>query len=192
MDEKTRDQIERALGGDRSAFEALIRTYSRPLYARAYSVIRCRPDAEDVVQDTFLKAWRSRDGLKDPDRFPQWIFSIARNRALDLVRKRRPEELGEGTAGELQGPDRPPWKRMEGDEVRARIFAALDTLPEKHRTAVTLRYLQGLDYKGIERELGISNGAVRGILARTLTALRKALKDWIVAGERPEGALRTE
>ena len=188
MDGQTRSEVEKARGGDSAAFEALIRKYGRLVYAQAYSQLRRREEAEDVAQETFMKAFQARDQIREPENFPQWLRSIARNKAIDVIRKRVPLPLPE------EGLNRPdpnaegPELGAETGEMREKIFQAIDSLPERYRMAVTLRYLEGMDYKGIEQAMGITNGAVRGILGRTLQALRKSLKPWIKAGGSPLGA----
>jgi RNA polymerase sigma-70 factor (ECF subfamily) len=162
-----------ALQGDREAFDMVIRSASRNLFAIAYGILQNREEAEDVVQDTFVKAWKSRWRVRDADKLPAWLSTIARHRARDLARKRRPEPLpadfestgpsgfqGEGQIADLDG------------EVRS----ALAQLPELHRAAVTLRYFEELDYGTIEQTLGLTNGALRGILGRALCLMRKRLK----------------
>src|SRR5438270_6304452 len=84
-----------AIQGDRDAFERVIRLSSRNLFAIAYGVLQNREEAEDVVQDTFVKAWKSRWRIRDSAKLPAWLSTIARHRARDLARKRRPELLPE-------------------------------------------------------------------------------------------------
>src|ERR1700680_3549073 len=82
-----------AIQGDRDAFEMIIRSSSRNLFAIAYGILQNREEAEDVVQDTLVKAWKSRWRVRDPEKFPAWLSTIARHRARDLARRRRPEPL---------------------------------------------------------------------------------------------------
>src|SRR5881394_2763006 len=82
-----------AIQGDREAFEMVIRSTSRNLFAIAYGILQNREEAEDVVQDTFVKAWKSRWRVRDSAQLPAWLSTIARHRARDLARKRRPEPL---------------------------------------------------------------------------------------------------
>src|ERR1043165_2340996 len=84
-----------ALQGDRDAFEVVICSASRNLFAIAYGILQNREEAEDVVQDTFVKAWKSRWRVRDAAKLPAWLSTIARHRARDLARKRRPEPLPE-------------------------------------------------------------------------------------------------
>jgi RNA polymerase sigma-70 factor (ECF subfamily) len=167
-----------ALQGDREAFDMVIRSASRNLFAIAYGILQNREEAEDVVQDTFVKAWKSRWRVRDVAKLPAWLSTIARHRARDLARKRRPEPLPEDfesteTSG-FQGAGQ--IADLDG-EVRS----AMAQLPELHRTAVTLRYFEELDYGTIEQTLGLSNGALRGILGRALSLMRKRLKPALAA-----------
>ena len=159
-----------AMQGDRDAFEMIIRSFSRNLFAIAYGILQNREEAEDVVQDTLVKAWKSRWRVRDPEKFPAWISTIARHRARDLARRRRPEPLPhdfESTEAKTE---------PENADLDSEVQAALSQLPELHRAAVTLRYFEELDYATIERTLGLSNGALRGILGRALGAMRRKLK----------------
>jgi RNA polymerase sigma-70 factor, ECF subfamily len=159
-----------AIHGDREAFEMIIRTQSRALFAIAYGVLQNRADAEDVVQDSLVKAWKSRWKVRTPEKFPAWLATIVRHRARDLARKRRPEPLPEDfskTAADTGISD---------DSLGQSLHAALTELPELHRSALTLRYFEELDYVAIEQLLGLSNGALRGILGRALQTLRKRLR----------------
>ena len=80
-----------AIQGDRDAFEIVIRSTSRNLFAVAYGILQNREEAEDVVQDTFVKAWKSRWRVRDSAKLPAWLGTITRHRARDMARKRRPE-----------------------------------------------------------------------------------------------------
>jgi len=173
MDSADRDMFRGAIHGDREAFEMIIRTMSRQLFAIAFGILQNREEAEDVVQDTFVKAWKSRWRVREPEKFPGWISTIARHRAYDILRRRRTvpldEQLKEFAApgNDSESPD---------DERHQQVRSALATLPELYRSAVALRYMQNMDYATIEQTLGLSNGALRGILGRALASMRKRLK----------------
>src|SRR5436309_6543624 len=89
MDASEREQYRAAIQGDREAFEMIIRTHSRTLFAIAYGILQSREEAEDVVQDSLVKAWKTRRRVRDPEKFPAWLCTIARHRAHDILRKRR-------------------------------------------------------------------------------------------------------
>ena len=170
MDASEREQYRAAIHGDREAFEMIIRTHSRTLFAIGYGILQNREEAEDVVQDSLIKAWKTRWRVRDPEKFPAWLCTIARHRAHDVFRKRRPtpvsHEIIETREGETPAP-------MVVDQ---QLHSALSTLPELHRAALTLRYFEELDYRTIENMLGLTNGALRGILGRALASMRKQLR----------------
>jgi RNA polymerase sigma-70 factor, ECF subfamily len=170
MDASEREHYRAAIHGDREAFEMIIRTHSRSLFAIAYGILQNREEAEDAVQDSLVKAWKTRWRVRDPKKFPAWLCMIARNRAHDVFRKRRPIPFTEDITerNEAPGPDTVPLDQQ--------LHSALADLPELHRAALTLRYFEEMDYRTIENTLGLSNGALRGILGRALASLRKQLR----------------
>jgi len=170
MDASEREQYRAAIHGDRDAFEMIIRTHSRTLFAIAYGILQSREEAEDVVQDSLVKAWKRRWRVRDPEKFPAWLATVARHRAHDVFRKRRTVSLSKETveASESQPPDT--------SGIDQQLHSALATLPELHRAALTLRYFEELDYRTIENTLGLTNGALRGILGRALAEMRKQLR----------------
>ena len=173
MDSNEHATYRAAIQGDRDAFEMIIRSSSRNLFAIAYGILQNREEAEDVVQDTLVKAWKSRWRVRDPEKFPAWLSTIARHRARDLARRRRPEPLPHDfEAAETVEAT----AETENVNLNSEVQAALAQLPELHRMAVTLRYFEDLDYATIERTLGLSNGALRGILGRSLGVMRRRLK----------------
>src|ERR687887_1889933 len=95
MDASEREQYRAAIHGDREAFEMIIRTHSRSLFAIAYGILQSREETEDVVQDSLIKAWKTRWRVRDPEKFPAWLATIARHRAHDVFRKRRTVPLSE-------------------------------------------------------------------------------------------------
>ena len=170
MDSSEREQYRAAIHGDREAFEMIICTHSRTLFAVAYGILQNREGAEDVVQDSLVKAWKTRRRVRDPEKFPAWLCTIARHRAHDMVRKRRPVPFFHET---LETSD---TKTADTTAIDQQLHSALAALPELHRAAVTLRYFEEQDYRSIENALGLTNGALRGILGRALASLRKQLR----------------
>src|SRR6266404_3657255 len=187
MDANEREQYRAAIRGDRDAFEMIIRTQSRALFAIAYGILQNREEAEDAVQDALVKAWKSRRRVRDPEKFPAWLAMIARHRARDVFRKRRTVPLEEHLEG--HAPPASP-ERGEGglcstfsdsnatDTIASdqQLHSALAALPELYRSALTLRYFEEMDYRSIENLLGLSNGSLRGILGRALASMRKQLR----------------
>lgn len=177
MDANEREVYRAAIHGDRQAFEMIIRTHSRPLFAIAYGILQNREEAEDAVQDALVKAWKSRWRVRDPEKFPAWLCMIARHHARDVFRKRRP------IPPNLE--DAAPSAPVSSDETLERqLHSALAALPELHRAAISLRYFEEMDYATIENRLGLTNGSLRGILGRALASMRKQLKP-ALASEQP-------
>src|SRR5438067_5894295 len=170
MDASEREQYRAAIHGDREAFEMIIRTHSRTLFAIAYGILQNREEAEDVVQDSLVKAWKTRWRVRDPEKFPAWLCMIARHRAHDVFRKRRSAPLTHEIieTSEANAPDTAAMDQQ--------LHLALATLPELHRAALTLRYFEEMDYRTIENSLGLTNGALRGVLGRALALMRKQLR----------------
>ena len=170
MEASEREQYRAAIHSDREAFEMIIRTHSRTLFAIAYGILQNREEAEDVVQDSLVKAWKTRWRVRDPEKFPAWLSMIARHGAHDVFRKRRPASFTHETLepSEANTPDTA--------EIDQQLHSALATLPDLHRAALTLRYFEEMDYRSIENTLGLTNGALRGILGRALASLRKRLR----------------
>jgi RNA polymerase sigma-70 factor (ECF subfamily) len=170
MDLSEREQYRAAIHGDREAFEMIIRTHSRTLFAIAYGILQSREEAEDVVQDSLVKAWKTRWRVRDPEKFPAWLATIARHKARDVFRKRRTVALPEHLTEPIEpGP-------ANTSTLDHRLQSALAALPELHRAALTLRYFEEMDYRTIEDTLGLTNGALRGILGRALASMRKQLR----------------
>jgi len=148
----------------------IIRAYSRTLFAIAYGILQSREEAEDVVQDSLVKAWKTRWRVRDPEKFPAWLATIARHNAHDVFRKRRTVPLPE----KLTEPIEP--EPANTSALDQRLHFALAALPELHRAALTLRYFEEMDYRSIENTLGLTNGSLRGILGRALALMRKQLR----------------
>jgi RNA polymerase sigma-70 factor, ECF subfamily len=170
MDASEREQYRAAIHGDHEAFEVIIRTHSRTLFAIAYSVLQNREEAEDVVQDSLVKAWKTRWRVRDPEKFPAWLGTITRHKAHDVFRRRRTVPLPQQLTETI---DTVP---IDTGVLDQQLRSALATLPELHRAALTLRYFEEMDYRTIENTLGLTNGALRGILGRALLSMRKQLR----------------
>ena len=173
MDASECEQYRAAIHGDRQAFEVIIRTHSRTLFAIAYGILQNREEAEDVVQDSLVKAWKTRWRVRDPEKFPAWLAAIARHRARDIFRRRRTVPLS-ATIDEAIEPSSDA--QTKDPQLDRQLHSALAALPELHRAALTLRYFEEMDYQSIETALGLTNGALRGILGRALAMMRKQLR----------------
>ena len=169
--------------GDRLAFEELVRRTARLLFARAYLETGDRHRAEDLVQETFLVAWRSIRQVTDASGFRPWLMSILHTATIDAQRRESRKKRGgaerrnEGEATYLRlADDRPtPSESTEHKEERERTLAVLRSLPSEYRQVLMLRYLAGADYEEISRQLALTNGSLRGLLHRGMAMLRAEL-----------------
>jgi RNA polymerase sigma-70 factor (ECF subfamily) len=176
---------ERSRRGDRAAFEQLVRRTARAVYARQYLEVGDPHRAEDLSQETFLLAWRSIGQLSDPAGFRPWLLSIARSVATDAYRRDARKKRGAGgrredfaaAADSVADLGASPDEAAEREERRRRVTGALKSLPDEYSLPLTLRYVAGADYETIGRQLGLSNGSLRGLLSRGLAKLREKLKD---------------
>lgn len=183
MDSTEHETYRAAIHGDRDAFEMIIRNQSRALFAIAYGILQNREEAEDVVQDALVKAWKTRWRVRDPEKFPAWLGTIARHRAHDVARRRRSFPFPAEAAEPIDHPFEEAAQASKEQAMSEQVRAALATLPELHRAALTLRYFEAMDYAAIERTLGLTNGALRGILGRAMETLRHRLRPALATPE---------
>lgn len=165
--------VERVLDGDAEAYGSLVSKHMRRAFAIAYRILEQREDAEDVVQDAFLRALERIDQLgRRP--FRPWFLRVVVNQALNFRRGRGVRatlQIPESAAGRGILPDRAALNA----DLRARLTAALDALPEKQRTIVQLADLEGLRSAEIGRIMDLADGTVRWHLHEARKALRAAL-----------------
>jgi RNA polymerase sigma-70 factor (ECF subfamily) len=162
--------VRRAQEGDRAAFEALVRATARLVWASVYGLVRDPAWTEDLVQESFLKAWESIRELREPEAFKGWLLTTARRLAW-----RQAELSGRPMLTKLTGSF---VNTADPEEARERVQEALGRLPERYRVPVTLHLLNGMDYAGISRTLGLANGSLRGLIARGTKKLRDELAPW--------------
>ena len=168
--------LRRCQGGDSSAFEVLVARYERPLYNAAYRVLGNADDARDVTQVAFMEVAKGLNGYDPNHRLFSWIYRIALNAALNLLRRNvREERLGDDDAARIE-PVTPESRAVES-EVSRRIQGALMQMSEDHRVVVTLRHFSGCSYRKISLILGIEEKTVKSRLFEARQHLRELLVD---------------
>jgi RNA polymerase sigma-70 factor, ECF subfamily len=180
MSETDTELVSRARAGDRAAFEEMVRRTSRLVYARLYLDTGNAHRAEDLVQETYLQAFRSLHRLVEPAGFRQWLLAIARRALVDALRrdarlKRAPPSTSDTPLKAIPDDGPLPEHEVHREEMRQRVLAALWSLPEDYRLPLTLRYIAGADAADISAQLGLTNGSLRGLLHRGLKMLRERL-----------------
>jgi RNA polymerase sigma-70 factor (ECF subfamily) len=167
--------------GDRGAFEEVVRRTSRLLFSRLYLETGDPHLAEDLLQDTYLQAYRSLGTLSEPGNLRAWLLAIARNVTADAARRQTrqkraaPPRAGPETLAAVPGPGPTPGEEAERAELRKRVVSVLRSLPEEYHLPLALRYIAGADHETIRTQLGLTNGSLRGLLHRGLKMLRDRL-----------------
>ena len=169
--------IYRVQAGDEEAFSELMRAYYAYVYAIVIGIVSNPHDAEEIVQDTFLSAYRGLALLEDTAKFKSWLAKIARNRARDRLRKQRVDTVSIDEVGEhtLQAPDAID-EQLIRDEQLELIRRAMETLSEKDREIARSYYLDGASYDELIQTHGLSYKAISFRLSRAKQRLTKRLQ----------------
>ena len=172
---------------DAEAFRALIERYERSALAVAYAQLHDAHRAGDAVQDAFLRPWQELPRLQDDARFGGWLLQIVRNAAIDLRRRVRPTLAD---FPDLATAEPSPSQALEHGDDAARIQAALASLDETTRTAVVMRYYEGLSAKEIAQALELSPAAVDMRLSRARGQLKELLAPLVGETDEPSPSKR--
>jgi RNA polymerase sigma-70 factor (ECF subfamily) len=181
------DLVRRTRSGDRAAFGDLCDRYAKVVGVLAYQKIGNAGEAEDVVQEAFLKAYAALDELEDPERFGSWLYGIAFRAAIDWHRRRGRRgpsvslDAGDGRRLELAAGGEAAVDGLLRDESARKVLEALGALPEKYRLVLTLRYLRAMSYKEIAEHLGEPAGTVANRIHRAAGLLREKLRSLVEA-----------
>ena len=165
--------IQRSLAGDESAFGFLVDKYKGSVHALAYRKLGDFHTAEEITQDTFLKAYQKLSTLKDPARFPGWLYVIAARCCISWLRQNRLQtESFDNVKREI---DQQSYAKYAQARVCDEVHSALENLPESERTVLTLYYMAGMTCEEIGRFIGTSCGAIRDWLYRARIHLKEEL-----------------
>jgi RNA polymerase sigma-70 factor, ECF subfamily len=187
--------VARARSGDESAFQALVERHSRSVFRLAYRMTGNEHDAEDVVQETFLKAYRRLQQFEERAHFGSWLYRIAANCAYDSLRSRKrredqsamPEQEEQDELMQSAAADAPsPERLVFSGQVQRRVQSAMARLSERERAAFVLRHFEQLSTKEIGDTLGLDEGAVKHSVFRAVRKLREALEPFVAPQARAE------
>jgi RNA polymerase sigma-70 factor (ECF subfamily) len=170
--------------GDRNAFRPIVDRYSEMLFRLAYRITGNEADAEEVVQETFLRAYRKLDSFDGRSSVSTWLFRIATNCGLDLLKGRK--DHPQVVAGDPNEDESSPEERVSAEqpnperlaystEMQTNIQAALQSLSNVERTAFVLRHVEGCSIDEIASALKVCSGAARQSLFRAVEKMRKRL-----------------
>ncbi|MCS7237709.1 MAG: sigma-70 family RNA polymerase sigma factor [Thermoguttaceae bacterium] len=188
--------------GKAAAFEELVLRYQDRLLTVLEHLVGSHHQAEDLVQEVFLRVFRARKSYQPGAKFCTWLFRIAHHVALNALRdqQRRREvslearrDSGEGEASATQleqvvqaSSGAIPTRQLDRAELREVVRAALSQLNERQRMAVLLNKFEGMSYAEIGEVMGLSPAAVKALLSRARAALRRVLEPYLETGESPE------
>lgn len=178
VDDEENELAVQARAGDRQAFTLLVRRYQDRVFRFILRMSGVRDEAMDLTQETFLKAYLALPGWRPDARFGTWLFQIARNATLDVLRRRQsveflPLDACLPTGEAFDPPDGAPLpeEQLAGRQGIALLERALRELPVEQREILLLRELEGMAYSEIAATLGINEGTVKSRLARARTAV---------------------
>ena len=143
-----------------SAFTRLVREYQEPLYWQIRRMVLVHDDADDVLQNTFIKAWSAIDSFRGESRLQTWLFRIAINESLNHLSKKKQVlclDQGEGSIADTLASD----SYFDGDELQRQFQEAIGTLPEKQKLVFNLKYFDEMKYEDMSDLLGTSIGALK-------------------------------
>jgi RNA polymerase sigma-70 factor, ECF subfamily len=182
--------VARACAGDTDAFRVLVERYSRKVFRLAYRMTQNEQDAEDVVQEAFLRAYRRLKQFESRSSFGTWIFRITANAAMDLTRKRGRHEQAEqpipetedsaDALAQMPAPDPTPDRILLSGELKHKVESVLASLSPQVRTAFVLRHYEGMSIEEIGSVLGLKVSATKNSIFRAVQKLRKELEPLVV------------
>ncbi|WP_425271778.1 RNA polymerase sigma factor SigW [Paenibacillus protaetiae] len=174
-----------ALKGDQRAFAELVDLYQDKLFHMAYRMLNNRQEAEDVVQDTFLRVYKNLDKYDEGLKFSTWIYRIATNLCIDRLRKRKPSYSLDAESSEHEGLDgysmipsdnRTPESEVLLTETQKIVHQAIESLPPKYKTIMMLRYIQDMSLQEIGEVLDMPVTTIKTRVHRGREFLRKKLE----------------
>ena len=179
----TEELVTRVRAGDEEAFRLIFDRYSRPVLSFIYDMVGDRSLAEDLAQETFVRAYRGLSSLREETKLSTWLFAIAQNCAREQLRTRRRDEgnveLDAEPAFELHDHARTPAGALLDKELSAVIQRALMRLDEDKRTVFTLKVLQQRSYEEIAEITGFSVGKLKTDLHRARAEMRKRIGPYL-------------
>lgn len=173
--------IERASGGDPSAFNRLMEAHERRMYAVALRMCGNREDAQDCLQEAMLRIYRAISGFKGQSSFATWVYRITMNTCLDELRRKKNKQNASldsllDAGWSPQDESASPERHTVQSETRRLLHEAIRDLPEDMRSAIVLRDIQGLSYEEIAQALDINVGTIKSRISRGRERLRDKLK----------------
>ena len=175
-----RKLLEAAQNGNREAFGVLVRNYQKRLFRFVYGILGSFDSAEDIVQDSFIKAWQAIKTFRPGNDFYPWLSTIARNLSYNWIRREEKKESLDKLTDSGFNPESTelgPFEKLLADEGSKKLYKAVMALPNEYRTVFVLRQFEQMSYEQIASYLKIPPGTVDSRLYRARKLLMEALKD---------------
>lgn len=172
------DVVIRSQEGDQEAFYQLFRRYNKPILSFIYNIVGEQPLAEEITQETFVRAYRSLKNLKDSSKFSTWLFGIAKNIIRETLKEKDYQQHVKLEEIDLENEDTPD-KQMINSELNEVIKQAVLSLNEDWRIVFTLKMFQQKSYEEIAEITGWSIGKIKTDLHRARLEVRKKLQDYL-------------
>ena len=173
--------VEKAQQGDQGAFGSLVRLFSRDVYSKAFSILKNHQDADDAVQETFIRVFRALPGFRFESSFRTWLITIATRQALNYrERVAKEHESLDGPEGNFEHPalriEETQMTAMLDLEARRLLHEALPNLPKRQKQALTLKLQYDWKYERIAQEMGTSVGSVKAHIFHAIQNLTRQVK----------------
>lgn len=172
-----KELIQKIIDGDTAAFKGLMEKYQLQVFRVVMGFVHSKEDAEDVTQDVFVKVYQSLPKFRGDSEFSTWLYRVAVNMSINYINRNKKNTLLQSLEEvfyKISG-DKTPLDELEDSERDQRIRKAIDTLPEKQRTAFILSRYEELPQKRIASIMNTTEGAVEQLLQRAKTNLQKKL-----------------
>ena len=170
--------MRRVSRGDRDAFAALVEIHTPALERFAMRMLLERQRAQEVLQETLIKAWREAARYdSDRVRLSTWLHQIAHNLCIDILRRQRREQPLAENADTIIGSDESPESLVQTQETQRQLASAIGALSQRHRTALILTYYQSLPNRDVAQIMDISLRALESLLARARRGLKTILEE---------------
>jgi len=187
--------VESTLAGDRDAYRVLVERYSQYLYRLAYRMTGNSHDAEEIVQEAFLRAYQKLSQFAGNSHFGTWVYRITTNYAIDRIRQRNVEEARQAPSARpsedgvqadamalVKDPSASPERLASSAELATKMKQALDSLTPAERTAIVMRHWEGCAIEEIAAVLKSNSNATKNTVFRAVSKLRKALEPFVGLG----------
>lgn len=175
MERETAELVRRMKGGDKEAFDQLVRQYYGKILRMAFLISGNEADSQDIVQETFVICYLNREKIREPEYFERWLFKTLTREAWRVCRRGRKEQPAEEIFGEQEPAGPSVLEEVLTHSRDRRLYDAISELPPKQKTAVVLYYFNGMGTKEIAEVMGCLEGTVKSRLHTARKRLRQVL-----------------